>query len=58
MAVCTIFRCDTKILVDSAIEEASYIIKSTQRIGFASARKLVEHAFGEFKQMLRSFLTM
>ena len=53
----TIFNQDTKILVDSAFLQAPYIIKSTQRIGSGSARTVVEHAFGQFKQKFRLFLT-
>ena len=41
---------DNKILVDSAFSSEPYLVKSTERIGAGSARVIVEHAFGQFKQ--------
>ena len=55
-SVNTVFSEETRILVDSAFAEAPFIRKSTARIGAESARVIIEHAFGIFKQQNRLFL--
>ena len=47
---------NNEILVDSSFSPAPYLVKSTERIGSGSARVLVEHVFGQFKQQFRLFL--
>jgi len=53
----TVFNEESRILVDSAFSDLEYLIKSTVRIGSGSARTRIEHAFGQFKQQNRLFMT-
>ncbi len=53
----SVFGEDVQILVDSAFTNYPFVIKLTVRIGSGSARVIIEHCFGQFKQMFRLFLT-